>query len=99
MARVYSFRKRGNVQLETNLLDQYNIDLEDQNLREEIREETEFIERHRGSRKDVEIPHPSDIFVKYNQISSCPKDQLGKDYLILIEFLSFYFEMRKERVI
>jgi hypothetical protein len=34
-------------------------------LRDEIAEEIEFIESHRETRKKVEIPHPSDIFVKY----------------------------------
>lgn len=39
LERVYSFRKSGNVKLKTNLLDLYDIDLDEQQLREEIAEE------------------------------------------------------------
>ena len=97
LERVYSLRKIPNLSISTNLLQQYNI-TEDQKLREEIAEEIEFIEKNKNSKK-IEIPHPSDIFVKYKQISSCPVDKLGTDYLILIEFMSFYFEMKKEKII
>jgi hypothetical protein len=72
---------------------------EEEELREELMEETEFILQNFGTSKSIEIPHPSDIFTKFKFFGSCPLEHIGVDYLALLEFGSFYFEIEKERLI
>lgn len=68
-------------------------------LREELKEEIDFIQNNTRNEIHFEIPHPSDIFCRYKLKNTCPVDKIGIDYLILIEYLSVYFELQKEKLI
>ena len=90
------------ISVERNILDVKKAQNEEE-LRDELREEVEFFKANFGvsgpRRKRVEVPHPSDIYVKFRRLGSCPFEQWGVDFKILVAFTAFYFGLEKERVL
>lgn len=90
--------KKIEISVKRKLVDPELIE-KNQELREELNEEVEFINKNFGSEKEIEIPHPSDIFIKFKMFGSIPFERVGEDYLILVKFANFYFDLEEEKII
>lgn len=85
------------ITVKRNLVDKSYV--EEEEVREEIKEEIEFIEANFGNEMEIEVPHPSDIYIKFKRFGSIPFDKIGEDFLILLKFCSFYFGIESEKII
>lgn len=56
-------------------------------------------EEESESEKEIQLPHPSDIYVKFKRFSSMPIDKFTEDLLLLLEFFTVYAGIMKEHLI
>lgn len=70
-------------------------------LKEEVRQEVDFIMKcsQMEFSENVELPHPSDVYVKFKQSGSIPIDDYTEDILIIYELFTEISGQYKEIVI
>ena len=67
-------------------------------LKEDLQEEIDFILKceEAGLTEDVELPHSSDVYVKFKMMGSIPLENLTEDILIVYELFTVYSGHSKE---
>lgn len=70
-------------------------------LKDEVKQEMEFIMNCANNVEDltqVELPHPSDVYVRYKSSGSIAVEEFTEDILIIFELFTVYVDQLKETV-